>query len=256
MCRWKPLHYALESTLFADLLVACGSAGQCYARNDSPMRGFNGSAALSFISTITGKVIPVSGGIVALSLGEGPAAISWFCADGRTSSSSTGNAVSGSFSSDSGNRNTALLAAAVACTPWSTLLSAAGCSPNGSDCILNATLTDGASGTVVASNPSLLAPASALFPSLSRSPAVTVTLDSPAPPVGTPIRMVVSSSSPLLFVTLSTLAQGRFSRNAFVVRGSASGVGDEEVFFIPFTAAEGGEDTYTLLQATLQVQHL
>jgi hypothetical protein len=37
--RWKPLHNLLAATLFGDVFVACGSAGQCYVRNDSPNRG-------------------------------------------------------------------------------------------------------------------------------------------------------------------------------------------------------------------------
>jgi hypothetical protein len=32
--RWKPLMHLLESSLFRDVIVACGKEDQCYVRND------------------------------------------------------------------------------------------------------------------------------------------------------------------------------------------------------------------------------
>jgi len=221
--RWKPLHYAFAAHLYGDLLIACGSAGQCYARNDGPMSVFSGTAELALVSVVTGVARPA--GSVPVDLAVGPAAVAWFCA-------ANGARVG-------------------PCPPWSAVLTAGGCRADASDCFLNATLRDGTTGAVVAVNPVLLAPAAVLLPSLSRAPGVVAAVQAPPPAPGTPVRITLTASQPAMFVTLSTLAQGRFSRNAIFVGGGGR---EEEVLFLPF--AEAGGDQYPTLQATLQVQSL
>ena len=43
--RWKPLHYLLKSSIFADVMCACGNYGQCYIKNDAPF-AFNGTVSV------------------------------------------------------------------------------------------------------------------------------------------------------------------------------------------------------------------
>ena len=225
--RWKPLHYWFASTLYSDVFVACGKSGVCYVRNDDPMRGLEGGhVMLELLSAVTGRrkgtqvVRPVS-------LPAGPGAVSWFCAAARASGKMAD------------------------CPSWSHVLAAAGCAADGSDCLLNCTVVD-ASGRGLVSNPSLLA---APVTMLSKLPPVTLAATVEEPPwsastghSNSPIRVTVTSTAPALFVTLSTLAQGRFSRNAFFTAG-----GSETVEFYPI-ATEG--DQYSVLKASLTVQSL
>lgn len=215
--RWKPLHSWYESSLFGDLIVACGSTGACYVRNDSPLASFAGRAVLSLVNLVTGSETPLPA--TSVSLAVGPAAVAWFCAGGGRGK----------------------------CSPWATVLAAAGCDSRGGNCVLNATLVDEASGTVVASNPSLLAPAKASLPFLISQPGVSVALSPPAH-VGDPIAVTVTSVAPALFVTLTTAAQGRFSANSFLVTPASP----RNIYFLPLA----GDDQWPLLNATLRVLHL
>ena len=158
-----------------------------------------------------------------VSLPVGPGAVSWFCA-----------AEWGKMPN---------------CPLWSQVLAGEGCAGDGSDCILNITLVD-SSGRNLVSNPSLLAAPAVMLPKL---PPVSLkaTVASPFPAPGhsdMPIRVIVTATAPAMFVTLSTLAQGRFSRNAFFTKG-----GSETVEFYPI-ATEG--DQYSILKDSLKIQHL
>ena len=236
--RWKPLHYWFERFLFRDVLVACGDAAACYVRNDAPLVPVAAGARveLELVSVATGarRALPPR---ALPPLPAGPAAITWFCAgggggDGGNSSSSSSRSSSSSSSSSSS-----------VCQPWSAVLAAVGCLPDGADCFLNATVVD-ASGAALSSNPSLLAPPAAMLKHL-RPPQLAAAVETPAPPAGAPIRVTVTAAAPALFVTLSTLAQGRFSRNAFI-----AAAGETELLFLP-TAGEG--DQYDALQKSLMV---
>jgi hypothetical protein len=225
--RWKPLHNLLAATLFADVLVACGSAGQCYVRNDSPLAGVAGATVvLELVSLATGAPAAPATRLPLAALPPGPAAVSFFCA------------ADGSLKSP--------------CTPWSAILTAAGCRPDASDCFLNASVADGATGASLSWNPSLLAPPSALLAGL-QPPALSAELEQPAPPPGAPIRVrVVAAAAPALFVTLTSLAQGHFDRNAFFLApGPANAL---DVLFLPLPGA--GAEVYGELAATLRVQSL
>lgn len=224
--RWKPLHSWYATALFRDLIVACGAAGACYARNDGPLAGFEGRAVLSLVHLATGAAAPLSA--TPVSLPAGPAAVAWFCAGGG-----------GSPRWDR---------AGAACPPWATLLAAHGCDPGGGDCVLNATLVDAASGAAAAANPSLLAPAKATKPFLSPDPAVAAELSAPPAHAGDPIGVTVRCSAPALFVTLTTAAQGYFSENAFLVTPAEP----RRLVFVP----QPGADQMPLLNATLRVMHL
>lgn len=53
--RWKPLHYLLARSTFADLLSVCGSDAMCYARNDAPSP-FHGTVTIELLHFGSGKV--------------------------------------------------------------------------------------------------------------------------------------------------------------------------------------------------------
>ena len=221
--RWKPLHNLLASTLFGDVFVACGAAGQCYVRNDSPMAGVDGTVVLTLVSLASGAAAAAATRLP-VALPPGPAAVAFFCAaDGAK----TGP-----------------------CKPWAALLAAAGCKPDASDCFLNATVA-GADGATLAANPSLLAPPAAVLPAL-RAPALAFALEAPAPPAGAPIRVTVTAAAPALFVTLTTLAQGHFDANAFFVAPGAENA--VVVRFIPIPGSDAS--VYAELGATLRLQSL
>ena len=221
--RWKPLHYWFESTLFKDAFVACGKFGMCYVRNDSPFQEIQGGhILLELLSVATGKRRGKQM-TKQVSLPVGPGAVSWFCA-----------AEWGKMPN---------------CPLWSQVLAGEGCAGDGSDCILNITLVD-SSGRNLVSNPSLLAAPVVMLPKL---PPVSIkaTVVSPFPAPGhsnLPIRVIVTATAPAMFVTLSTLAQGRFSRNAFFMKG-----GSETLEFYPLVT-EG--DQYSILKESLKIQHL
>jgi hypothetical protein len=222
--RWKPLHNLLAATLFGDVFVACGSAGQCYARNDSPISAVAGFVVLELVSLETGAAAAAATRLP-LALAPGPAAVSFFCAsDGATSGP---------------------------CRPWAALLVAAGCKPDASNCFLNASVTD-AGGATLALNPSLLAPPSAVLPAL-RAPALAFAIETPAPPAGSPIHVTVTAAAPALFVTLTTLAQGHFDTNAFFLMPGAGNAAT--VRFVPLPGSDAAS-VYAELGATLRVQSL
>lgn len=223
--RWKPLHYMFEEYLYADVFITCGSQGQCYIRNDSPLNPLSQSTAtLSFVNVETGLISVTR--TVNVTLEVGPAAMQWFCAGH--------------------------VAGTDACLPWSTLLAAAGCEDIGSNCYILAEIYN-KSGALISANPYvLLAPPSILLSSLDISPDIIATLQNPPPSSG-PIGLNITARTPALFVTLSTLAQGRFSRNAFFVPGGTSA--PVQIFFIPFEEA-GEIDSYTVLRNTLRILHL
>jgi hypothetical protein len=78
--RWKPLHYILRSSTFADQLCVCNIAGACFITNDSPFQ-FQGSVNIRVLNMMTGTAESV----VAdknLILAAGPKISQWFCATG------------------------------------------------------------------------------------------------------------------------------------------------------------------------------
>jgi beta-mannosidase len=97
---------------------------------------------------------------------------------------------------------------------------------------------------VVATNWNLLGIPASLK---TNTPSVRVTVADALNPDGT-VTVVVSSDAPAMFVTLTTLAHGRFSDNAFIMPA-----GSRSLTFIPF----GGYPTdLKLLRATLREEDL
>ena len=114
--RWKPLHYVLRASIFADQLCVCTADGSCFVANDSPF-GFTGLATVRVLNVISGA----SSTIVSrpLSLPPGPRFTEWFCGTGnlgggedvaRMASDASGKSRSDSTQrrSDTGNATYAL----------------------------------------------------------------------------------------------------------------------------------------------------
>jgi len=113
---------------------------------------------------------------------------------------------------------------------------------NGTTHFLTATCAD-AKGATVSRNEIALA-----TPGAMAVPAATVAVASvgAAPEADGSIAITLSASAPAMYVTLTTLAQGRFSDNSFAVPQ-----GETKLSFIPF----GAPDVDTL-KSSLRVEHL
>ncbi len=55
--RWKPLHYVLRNSIFADQLVACAN-GTCYIKNDATV-SFKGTMTINAVHFADGSVVSV-----------------------------------------------------------------------------------------------------------------------------------------------------------------------------------------------------
>ena len=75
--RWKPLHYQLRASVFADRMSTCTTAGACFVTNDSPFP-FHGSVGVILINVWTGRRLLLVNHT--LLLGPGAGVTEWFCA--------------------------------------------------------------------------------------------------------------------------------------------------------------------------------
>ena len=75
--RWKPLHYELKRSTFADHLSTCNDAGACFVRNDAPF-AFEGDVSVRLINMLTAKSTQLMS--QSLSLVAGAGTTSWYCA--------------------------------------------------------------------------------------------------------------------------------------------------------------------------------
>lgn len=219
--RWKPLHYLLARFLFADAFGTCGADGRCVFKNDAALAGFSGQAAIELLSVASGQRAPLA--TVPLELPRGAGAGAWVCADGSALAPPP----------------------AAPCASWADLLPRHGCAAGGADCMLVVTLTS-ASLPAPLENVVLLAPPSAMLP---LPPARVVASVAALPsPDGQSCAVDVSTDATALFVTLTTLASGRFSDNAFVLAKGARAA-------LQFLAFDARADC-DLLAATLRVEHV
>merc|ERR1712232_1466042 len=91
--RWKPLHYFMRKSAFADVLAACGNARLqmndagptasgatlCFIKNDSPFR-FSGTVTIELIHFATAVVSKL--GTMPVKLPGGAGTVRFFCPDG------------------------------------------------------------------------------------------------------------------------------------------------------------------------------
>jgi len=223
--RWKPLHYWLKSHLFAAQLAACDATGVCFVRNDDAQAALNATLTITAVSTRTGSGAALSSTRVSLPRGAG--ALTWACMGG------TGLPPLG-------------------CDPPGTVLAAAGCAANGTDCVLAHRLTDAASGAVLATSTQLWAVPSAL--ALTPGVRVAAAVGVQAPDGSVPVTLTVSGGAALL-VLLSSAAQGRWTDNALPLVPP----GQVQLTFLPMPRQGGGAVPpvdAALLASSLRVEHL
>ena len=195
-------------------MASCGSDARCYVRHDGPLTGFTGTLSTSLLHVLSGAVTPVVTAFPA-SLPRGGGALLWTCAG----SGSPG-----------------------ACANYTTILRGAGCATDGSDCILLVELRSTAGADVDISHELLTIPGNMKLP---RAAVTAVVLD-PAPDA-TSATVQVTTDAPALYVTLTTLAQGRFSKNAVLLRSNST----LDISFVAF-----GELDVDLLRSTLVVEYV
>jgi hypothetical protein len=175
--RWKPLQYWYRQSLYADVLVACGT-GSCYVRNDRSMQTFDGTVTVEAVDLLHAN------------------ATSLYSAKQNVS---TGPGITQYFSIP-----------VAAYNPHTT--------------VLQSTVTD-ESGSVISTNINLLLPPVNLTVAPSN---VKVTV-ADSPNKDGSVNVTVESAANVLWLTLTTQAQGRFSDNAFLLRA-----GSKTLQFIPF----------------------
>ena len=231
--RWKPLHYEMRRSLYTNVLVTCGAdldhggsgksskAHVCYALNDG-IDAFAGHAVIAALplaaaaaaatpATNAGGPTPAPQ-VMNLTMAAGPGVRQWFTIPDAT---------------------------------WE--LGLAGTH------VLVVKVTDAASKVVVHNHVILLTTPKEL--SMAKA---TVKFDIQANNntnaaaagslhAGRSVPIIVTSDEVALFVTLTTLAQGRFSDNSFAVTPSTPVTID----FVPFA-----NFSFVELQSTLRVEHL
>ena len=77
--RWRPLHYQLRSSIFADQLATCNTGGACFVTNSAPF-AFKGEVSVRLLNVLSGKSAQLKGMIADLPPGAG--VTEWFCASG------------------------------------------------------------------------------------------------------------------------------------------------------------------------------
>lgn len=220
--RWKPLHHMMSQHLFNDQIAVCGNDGRCFVRNDDPINAFTGSLQLSLVHLPSGAATAVS--TTPINLAPGLASFQWLCLG-------TGSIATG-------------------CQQLSQVLPTFGCSPNGTDCILLHNLTSTA-GVVADLNYGMLSTPGVMAPNLPPTAAVTALING-VDADGNAIVTVTASGGPALLIQLLTLAQGRFSVNAFhlIPSSATGGVATQTVLFHPF-----GPLQMDILSSSLRVEH-
>lgn len=214
--RWKPLQYFFASHLYTDLFVVCGSDGRCLVKNDSPLHGFNGTLTLSALNVATSAMLSINSSSISLDAGAGAA--TWLCAAGAGSPIDE------------------------TCDGWPAVLAPLGVAPNQVVLITELHSDDTDAATVYSSFELLATPADML----SALPNVTVGARVGIPAANGSVPIEVTADGVALFVGLTTAAQGRFSRNFFVMEK-----GRVWVSFIPFGVLD-----IAILQSTLRVEHV
>lgn len=178
--RWKPLHYFLKSSVFADVIATCGTNANCYVKNDTPMP-FSGVVTLNVVHLTTGQTKTLQTAKVTLEAGAG--ITQWFCAE------ATGEA---------------------GCTPWNTLLPSLNCNATGSDCIIDISVSD-AKGNEISNNVLALT-----VPKNLALPQTHVTFNVSANSNGG-ADITLQSNAVAVYTILTTTAQGRFSDNVLLL---------------------------------------
>ena len=273
--RWKPSHYALRGA-YADVMAVCGFVGtvrldqqqpsdtstrkrlsqqilRCFVRNDSPWTQ-QVTVSVSVLHLVTGahaqiqhftRPVAPAATLGAPNASSAPStllnALDWFCA----SDTDTGDAGS--------------------CKPLGVVLTEAGCSVTGSDCVLNVTTSRPARTSKTSSSSS--ASRSKAEPGAQSKVDLPVVVENiqalvaPHQLVRTEASVearvnglgiiVTARGSVALWVVLTTAASGYFTDNVFfVVPGQA-----RSVQFVPFEGESPATAAHQL-RTTLRLEHL
>lgn len=217
--RWKPLHHEMRNHLYRDVITVCGAAGVCFVRNDDALSAYKGSVSLTLLQLKTSKLVPIKP-TLNISIARGAAAFAYFCLGG-------GDAVAGT------------------CASVSSVLSDAGCAADGTDCLLS-TQTTSVTGALSDSDWALLSTPSQIAAAGALPRAHVSATVAGAPLADGSVPIAVTTDAPALFVTLTTLAQGRFEPN-FITLPAA---GTTTLRFLPFAGFDLAE-----LEQSLRVDH-
>eukprot|EP00928_Gymnodinium_smaydae_P055534 TRINITY_DN39049_c0_g1_i1.p1 TRINITY_DN39049_c0_g1~~TRINITY_DN39049_c0_g1_i1.p1 ORF type:complete len:546 (-),score=69.40 TRINITY_DN39049_c0_g1_i1:180-1643(-) len=226
--RWKPLHYFYRRSLFADVMASCGKSGKCYVKNDSPFP-FEGVCIISALTFSTGKTSVLKSfqfhGNSVLPAGPGTKQL---------------------FSVD-------LDAAGIDGTTH--LLTALCEERQQADVAEVHAADDLTSGDFISAPSAGVRPGLASFNEIALVPPgemrlptakVSVSVADDANADGS-VDVQVHSDATALYVTLTTLAQGRFSDNVFAIPA-----GTARLQFLPFTK----ESDIETLRSSVRVEHL
>ena len=226
--RWKPLHYLYARSIFADVMASCGAGGVCFVKNDAAGAAFVGQVEISSLEFATGtrRVLHT----LTARLAEGAGISERFEVDMDAVGNTTHMLVATCYRLCGPRR----------CTP--TELEASGAGRVGG--IRRNSESGGTSlgGGAISLNEILLAPPKSLALPAAKVAATVAA----APAADGSIGIALDANATALYVTLTTLAHGRFSDNAF-----AMSPGRSSVRFLPIGALD-----LPLLVKSLRVEHL
>eukprot|EP01043_Picozoa_sp_COSAG02_P067660 COSAG02_NODE_10953_length_1825_cov_1.475666_2_plen_395_part_00 len=139
-----------------------------------------------------------------------------------------------------------------ACTSWSLMSqwNNVKCDKAGSNCVAELVVTNRETASTVSTNVQLFVP-----PKLMQLPLHTVSVEVGAQSVPTnEVELTVCATGPgtSLYVVLTTLAEGRFSENAFLLEGGS--MNQKRVSFLSWKPL--GDEIVSLLKSSLRVEHL
>lgn len=206
--RWKPLHHLMANHLYKDIITVCGSQGFCFLRSDDAINAFSGKVAISLLHIASSKLSLIKS--VNVSVPRGAAAFQYFCL-GQGSPTLHGGT----------------------CEAIASVLTAAGCAADGTDCVLLTNTTD-AAGLVKDENWALLTTPAKIAASgvLQPTTKVTIAVSGPQRPDGS-IPMTLTADGTALLVVITSLAQGRFEPNLLTLQ-----LGQTDIIFVPFEGFE------------------
>lgn len=239
--RWRPLHYQMKSSIYANQLASCNSAGACFVTNDSPF-AFNGTVSVRLVNAMTGKSAGLSSYTVVLPPGAG--VTSWFCAEAGGTDSDTKDG-------DTSPPRTQLIVPApppppqLNCSGFTSMVGweTVGCDATGSSCVLDVTVINTTRNYVSRNVNPFVAP------SLMNLPGATIAFEFGAVS-GNTVPITLRTNATVLFVVLTTTSEGRFSDNAFLLEPPS--------ITIDFVSWKDTVDSTQLaeLRKTLRVEHL
>ena len=241
--------------LYRDVISVCGFDGRCFLKNDDAitMAGYPAATATRrLVSIVNGTVMAAWNTTTPLPLGGG--SIAWFCLDGSTDPLNcpivhqVSRSIIKKYRCDTSVRFTSL------CRSPLQTIGAAGCAADGSDCVLDVSVTDGPFGPTLSAHTQFLGPPAAALALLSApQPALVASVGAALPDGSLPITLSFTGGASVadaglpLCTTLTTPFAGRFSRNAFTPLALPAAVS-----FLPWGATPDPQ----VFVESLRVQHL